>query len=70
MSLDKKRWSRQTYSLLDWLGDLGGLYDALRVICGAIIAPVSNFVLEMTLLTTFFYSESPNTPQKPTIISY
>ena len=32
--------NRQTYMLLDWLGDLGGLLDALYLICAAILAPV------------------------------
>lgn len=25
MSMDQMNWTRSTYSLLDWLGDLGGL---------------------------------------------
>ena len=29
MSSERVNWNRQTYSLLDWLGDLGGLADAL-----------------------------------------
>ena len=29
---DKLVVNRQTYSLLDWLGDMGGLFDALRLI--------------------------------------
>ena len=29
ISADKLVVNRQTYSLLDWLGDLGGLFDAL-----------------------------------------
>ena len=31
---------RQTYSLLDWLGDWGGLMDALFMIAEVIIAPL------------------------------
>ena len=37
--------NRQTYSLLDWLGDLGGLFDALYLIGYALIAPLANFAL-------------------------
>ena len=29
MSMDQKNWSSSSYSILDWLGDLGGLLDAL-----------------------------------------
>ena len=39
-------WSRQTYSSLDFLGDLGGLYDALRLIAQTIVAPFSTFALK------------------------
>lgn len=39
-------WSRQTYSSLDFLGDLGGLYDALRLIAQTIVAPFSSFALK------------------------
>ena len=37
MSLDLVTWSRQTYSLLDWLGDLGGLFDALWYIASLVV---------------------------------
>ncbi len=30
---DKMIINRGTYSILDWLGDLGGLFDALFLIC-------------------------------------
>lgn len=53
-NLDQIMWTRQTYSLLDWLGDLGGLYDALLHICGIIISPLSAYTLQATLLSSFF----------------
>ena len=37
MSLDLVTWMRQTYSLLDWLGDLGGLYDSLYYMCAVMV---------------------------------
>ena len=46
-------WQRQTYSLLDWLGDLGGLFDALWYVVSLIVRPASAFVLQ-TILLTFF----------------
>ena len=45
MSPNKQVYNRQTYSLLDWLGDLGGLYDALILIASLIVAPISAFNL-------------------------
>ena len=55
LSADKLVVNRQTYSLLDWLGDLGGLFDALCIICGNILAPVTAFTLKATLLSNFFF---------------
>ena len=44
MSLDRVNWNRQTYSLLDWLGDLGGLADALFYALRALVQISSVFV--------------------------
>ena len=41
---------RQTYSLLDLLGDVGGLFDALKLIGGVLMFPFVQFSLRMTLL--------------------
>jgi len=54
MSPDKQVYNRQTYSLLDWMGDLGGLYDALILIAGLIVAPISAFNLQSTLMAKLF----------------
>ena len=45
LSGDKKVINRETYSLLDLLGDVGGLIEALRFFCIFIIGPVSSFSL-------------------------
>ena len=45
MSLDHNQWSRQTYSILDWLGDCGGLFDALILLSTPFIAPFSLYAL-------------------------
>ena len=37
--------NRQTYSLLDWLGDCGGLMDALFLIAEILVAPFASFAL-------------------------
>ena len=54
LSLDKLVVNRETYSLLDWLGDLGGLFDAIRFMCRFIIYPVSSFNLSATLMSKLF----------------
>ena len=53
---DVTNWNRQTYSILDWLGDLGGLFDALRYLFALFVHPFSKFKLQTTLLTTLFRS--------------
>ena len=53
MSLDLVTWMRQTYSLLDWLGDLGGLFDALWYVVSLVVKPASAFVLQTTMLSFF-----------------
>ena len=54
MSQDLITWNRQTYGLLDFIGDLGGLLDGLKFVCTIIIAPFSTFSLSSLLLTTIF----------------
>ena len=38
---DMRQINRQTYSLLDWLGDCGGLLDALFFIGEIFVNPIS-----------------------------
>lgn len=55
---------RETYSLLEWLGDIGGLFDALILIAGAIVAPVASFNMNSVLLSSIFrYVSSLNTAE-------
>ena len=54
MSLDLVTWARQTYGFLDWLGDLGGLFDALWYIARFLVKPFSAIALQATMLTSFF----------------
>ncbi len=54
VGLDKLVVGRETYSLLDWLGDLGGLFDALFILCGVIISPVAQFSMKAMLLSKLF----------------
>lgn len=55
ISADRVVVNRQTYSLLDWLGDLGGLFEALSIMSQWLIAPVASFALKATLLSNFFF---------------
>ena len=45
---------RQTYGLLEWLGDIGGLFDALIIIGKILVGPISAFNLKATLLSRIF----------------
>ena len=40
--------------MLEWLGDMGGLFDALRIIGSFFVVPVSAYALESNLLATIF----------------
>ena len=65
MHLDRVNWNRQTYSFLNWLGDVGGLADALRYICQAFVTAFSGFSLRVTLARYFFkISESSESMKK------
>jgi len=45
---------RQTYSALDWLGDVGGLFDALRWMAQLTVSPFAAFALNTKLLGSMF----------------
>ena len=47
-------WNRATYSILDWLGDLGGLLDILLKIGELVVEPVAQFTLQVALMTNLF----------------
>ena len=42
--------NRETYSLLDWLGDCGGLFDALLIIGELFMGPFTSYVLTNNLI--------------------
>ena len=46
--------NRDTYSLLDWLGDIGGLLDALKYLVQIIIMPYVSYTYKSQLLTKMF----------------
>ena len=50
MDQDISQIERATYSGLDWLGDVGGLFDGMRIIGGFIVYPVAAFSLKAELV--------------------
>ena len=47
-------WQRQIYSTLDFLGDLGGLFDALRFIGEMIVSPFKDYAVKVILMVSLF----------------
>ena len=45
---------RSTYSLLDWLGDVGGLFDGLILMTRWFVSPLVVFALRAKLLSQIF----------------
>ena len=52
---------RKTYSGLEWLGDVGGLFDALVLIGRFLVGPITVFTVKVELLTQVFRSAPANT---------
>ena len=52
--MDQEVIERKTYSLLEWLGDCGGLFDALRIIGMLIMWPFTSFKIKSLLLSKVF----------------
>ena len=46
--------NRQTYSILDWLGDIGGLIDALFLLGQMLILPIATFALNTRIMSSLF----------------
>ena len=42
---------RTTYSSLEWLGDVGGLFDGLGLIAQLAVGPFARFAVQSTLLS-------------------
>ena len=52
MTLDQDitQIERKTYSCLEWLGDIGGLYDALKLIGHFFVFPIALFGVNKEIL--------------------
>ena len=64
MSPDLEVTERQTYNLLEYLGDIGGLFDALRYMGIFILGPFVSFSLQSKLLNSLFRFVSSVSPDK------
>ena len=42
---------RTTYSGLEWLGDVGGLFDGIRIIAHTLVLPVSTLAMRDKILS-------------------
>ena len=49
---------RQTYSLLEWIGDIGGFYDGLKIIASFFVTPIATSALNSQLLAQYFKLEN------------
>ena len=52
--MDQMKTNRSTYHILEWLGDIGGLSDALYIIGNFLVLPSGVFALESSLLAAIF----------------
>ena len=50
---------RSTYTMLEWLGDIGGLFEALVFLGRMTIAPVAAIAMQAKLLTKAFWYLDP-----------
>ena len=60
MSMDTKQYNRSVYSILDFLGDVGGLLSILLPIGGALIALLDelfNRTLDSYIIKQVFFNE-------------
>ena len=59
LHLDLERIDREVYSILEWLGDLGGLNEALRIILGIFIG-IINFNKFEHHVVEYLYKQKPD----------
>ena len=51
---EKTNIERSTYNLLEWLGDVGGLFDGLGLFVRFMLTPIAMNRLKVELLTQVF----------------
>lgn len=57
---DLQTTNRQTYSFLDWMGDLGGLFEALNYVFFWLLSPFTAYAFESRLISHLFRQSSQN----------
>ena len=62
MELDQEQdlIERSTYGLLDFVGDLGGLWDGLEKSASFFVSPIAVFAMKENLLAAFFWLSKKN----------
>jgi len=63
MSLHTVSQTRNVYTVLDWLGDIGGLFDALSLIAGALVSFVGRRIFQIAMLSNIFLQRDYQDPQ-------
>ena len=56
---EEMRFNRDIYHGLDLIGDIGGLYDGLKIICYVLIFAWNNFNFMTVLISNFFSINDP-----------
>jgi len=64
---DKMIYGRQTYDILACLGDVGGLEGIILLIGGALIGPISAFMVTVFMAPQLFYYRKNNRSQDVTL---
>lgn len=62
--LDFHRVDREVYSILDWLGDVGGLYEAVQIICGTLLYLLNFMSFENYMVSELFKKENDDYDDK------
>ena len=62
MYLDQQKYvhTRQIYSILDLLGDLGGVLEVLLFVAGLFILPLSEFSFNLKALSLLYMGKTSN----------
>ena len=53
---------RETYSALEWIGDIGGLYDGFLILGNTVAGPIAAITLKAKLVAWLFAQVEKSTP--------
>ena len=54
LAQSKTTIERTTYNALEWVGDVGGLFDGFRLIVSSLIAPITGYAVKTAILSAGF----------------